>query len=209
MKEIYDKWTLKICLAFAIPLLVIVYKKMPELSGAEGNLLIFLIVIAFIFSLLLLYVLVSLVLYGFVLLGRFLSRLTFLLRRETKKNTKKIFSFTDFQKLSLSVSVVSLILLGISIWAIVEREDLDGGFYVFLRILVFGTLTCLCFERLSIWWKTLLILDAILFNPFIQIHLDDSEPWIIFDIITFFLVTISWIILFRKMKVKDAPVETR
>lgn len=200
---------LRICIAFAIPLSVLIYKYMPVLSGKEGNLLIFLCVIAFVFCILSLYLLTSLVLYAFVLIGRFLSCMIDSFSSTTTKSFKRISSFTDFQKVSFSASIVSVVLLGISLWAIEEHETLGNGYYVFLRIVMFGAMVCLCFEKLSIWWKVILILNAILFNPVIQIHLDDIDAWMCFDVIAILLIFISWIVLFRKAKVEEKNIEIK
>jgi hypothetical protein len=74
---------------------------------------------------------------------------------------------------------------------------------------MFGAMVCLCFEKLSIWWKVILILNAILFNPVIQIHLDDIDAWMCFDVIAILLIFISWIVLFRKAKVEEKNIEIK
>jgi FtsH-binding integral membrane protein len=100
-------------------------------------------------------------------------------------------------------------MLSISLWAIGENKDLSKGFFIFQKILIFGSIVAMCFEDFYIWWKVLLILDAVLFNPIIQIHLEDRDSWMIFDITTIVFLLVSWIVLFRKIKVKNGTPSTR
>ena len=113
-----------------------------------------------------------------------------------------LLNLSDFQKISFSSSIVSCVLLGISIWTIVDREKLGSEYFIFLRIVVCCAMVFLCFERLSAWWKTFLILTAILFNPFIQIRLDEGDTLMFFDITTISLFLFSWISLLRKANTK-------
>ena len=122
---------------------------------------------------------------------------------------KRAKEFSNFQKYSFCFSFVSIIMLSISLWAIGENKDLSKGFFIFQKILVFGSIVAMCFEDFYIWWKVLLILDAVLFNPLIQIHLEERDSWMIFDITTIVFLFVSWIVLFRKIKVKNGTPSTR
>ncbi len=112
----------------------------------------------------------------------------------------KIFSgiknLTVPQKYFFCFSLISLLLLILSLIA-----RFDYGFYVFLRIVVFCALAGLCLEKNPMWLKFSLLLLAILYNPIIQIHLQDRYVWAFFNVVTIPALLVPWIVLIcRKSK---------
>ena len=208
MKKYYNEMALRTAIVLEIPFMAILYKTIPEHKTDDISFILLYCFFCFIFSSLLTYFVVFLVFLFLKAIGKVLSHSFDAASAVAVNSSKKISHLSDFQKIALGLSFVSLVFLGISIWAIVDSEEIGNGFYVFLRIILFGSLICLCFERFSVWWKVILILDAIVFNPFIQIHLGDRDSWLVFDIISLFVMVLSWFILFWKKKVNNSPSQT-
>ena len=98
----------------------------------------------------------------------------------------------DYQKASLFASSVSVLLLLIAIITTVDNWHVSYGFYVFLRLIVCGSMVALCFEKIPVWLKYTLGLQAILYNPIIRVHLGDREIWMWFNIIAIPFFFVAW-----------------
>lgn len=64
--------------------------------------------------------------------------------------------------------------------------DLPYGYYQFLRIFIFGVSVYAahkCYLNNKIKWMWVFGVIAVIFNPFLRIHLD-KETWQIIDIVT-------------------------
>ena len=105
----------------------------------------------------------------------------------------------DFQKASLFASSVSVLLLLIAIVATVDDWRVSYGFYTFLRLIVCASMVALCFEKIPIWLKCTLGLQAILYNPIIRVHLGDRETWMWFNIIAIPFFFVAWWNVFRTL----------
>lgn len=119
--------------------------------------------------------------------------------------------FSDIQKYTFILSVVSLLLLLFSFFEFAEAK----GYFVFLRIIICGTMILLCCEKtFQIPWKCILILNAVLYNPVFNIietqkngysyYRDrsysyfDSSGWNIFNVITIALLIAAWVYFLKK-----------
>lgn len=73
------------------------------------------------------------------------------------------------------------------------------GYYVFLRIVTFGALIGLMLEKFPTWFKFILLLFAILYNPVIVIHLGDAELWALFNLLTLPLLIVPWALILKRL----------
>lgn len=105
------------------------------------------------------------------------------------------------QMIFVLFSILSLILLGI---VMAGKYDFS---YVFLRIIVSISMIGFLLDKFPIWYKFLIGINLILYNPIIQIHLDDEDDWMIFNWITFILIMLSIIIISVKV-VKNKKVNS-
>ena len=119
-----------------------------------------------------------------------------------KETIKKL---TDIQKYSLILSAISLLLLLFSFFEFVELK----GYFMFLRIITCGTMILLCCEKtFPIPWKCIMILSAVLYNPFFNIidsqrdvysyrterhyTVFESSGWFLFNVVTIVLLVAAW-----------------
>ncbi len=105
----------------------------------------------------------------------------------------KMGKLADHQKIFLGLAAVSVVMLVIALC-----DNSQAGFYIFLRIVTSAALVGLLIEKLSIWLKFILLLLLILYNPIIQVHLDNRSDWEFFNLITIPLLIVPWIILLRR-----------
>ena len=126
----------------------------------------------------------------------------------TKEIIKKL---TEPQKYSLILSAISILLLLLSFFEFTELK----GYFMFLRIITCGTMILLCSEKTyPIPWKCIMILSAVLYNPFFNIidtqrevysyrreryySIFDSSGWFIFNTATILLLIVAWAYFFKK-----------
>lgn len=100
--------------------------------------------------------------------------------------------FTDFQKTIFYFSSLSVVILSLSIFV-----EFPYGFYAFIRLITFGTICLLMFDKRNEFFRFLLVVLAILYNPIIPIHLEDRVDW---SLINFFF-TIPLIIVAETLSV--------
>lgn len=103
---------------------------------------------------------------------------------------------TNIDKFLIYWTVFALILLAISIFVGIagnrfDYDDVEYGFYIFLRIVVFSTFIMqVGLSKSPLGWL-LLGIGAILFNPFIRISMS-QELWIIFDVVAMGVILFSF-----------------
>ena len=123
----------------------------------------------------------------------------------------------EFQKASLFASIVAVVLLLVAIIATLAEWKISYGFYVFLRLIVCGSMVALCFDSIiPNWLKYMLGLQALLYNPVIRIHLGDREVWMGFNVVAIAFYLVAWALFFIlssqkriKNEADDGPTKTR
>lgn len=109
---------------------------------------------------------------------------------------KKAFSFlSNFQKIAFFMSLTSVLLLSVPVWG---YDELEYGFYIFLRWVVCLALAGKLKEKFPPWFKFILVLAAILYNPVAPIRLGESGEWFFVNCITVPLIVASEIIVMRR-----------
>ena len=98
----------------------------------------------------------------------------------------------EIQKMSLFASSVSVLLLLIAIFGTINDWHIAYGFFIFLRLVVCVSMVALCFEKIPLWLKYALGLQAVLYNPIIRVHLGDREVWMWFNIIAIPFFVAAW-----------------
>ena len=108
---------------------------------------------------------------------------------------------SDCQKIFLGLAIVSILLMVLAFLKVVfdHGEGFPNGYYVFLRIVTFGSLIGLMLEKFPTWAKFIFILLAILYNPVIQIHLGDSGIWALFNMVTIPVLIVPWIVIMKRL----------
>ena len=107
---------------------------------------------------------------------------------------------SDRQKIFLGLTFTSLVLLVCAIINSFEsRHGFPNGYYVFLRIVTFGSLIGLMLEKFPTWAKFIFILLAILYNPVIQIHIGERETWALFNMLTVPVLIVPWIVIMKRL----------
>lgn len=89
--------------------------------------------------------------------------------------------FTDFQKTIFYFSVMTVVVLTLFIFV----KFLDE-FFTFIRLITFGTICLLMFDKRNEFFRFLLIVSAILYNPIIPIHLKYCSNWNVVNV--FFVI---------------------
>lgn len=109
---------------------------------------------------------------------------------------------TERQKLSLCFLVLSVIMLVLAIIAAFDR-GFDGWYYVFLRFVTCAALAGLVLEKLAIWFKFVLLLLVILYNPIVPVHLEHRENWTLANFITIILLCCGAIAAYRRLRKRE------
>ena len=112
--------------------------------------------------------------------------------RETK------IQLTERQKIFRCFLILDIIMLALAIIGY-----FDGWYYVFLRFVTCVTLAGFVLEKLSTWFKFILLLLVILYNPIVPVHLGDRGIWIIINLITMILLCCGAVAVYRKLKKQE------
>lgn len=94
----------------------------------------------------------------------------------------------------VSFAIPRIVAAGLLFWALAEHPY---GYYTFLRWMVFGTAAyCVfqAFERNHEIWLYIFGVIAVLFNPFIPIHLT-RQIWAPIDVVTALLFLVSIVLI--------------
>lgn len=97
--------------------------------------------------------------------------------------------FTDFQKTMFCFSFFSVIVLFLAVFF-----DFAYGFYTFLRLIVCVSICMLIADMRNVYFRFVLIVVAILYNPIAPIHLGDRDIWIVINLLTIPLIVAAEIL---------------
>lgn len=109
-------------------------------------------------------------------------------------------NLSDRQKICLGMSAAAVVLLFMAI-----SSRWESGFYIFLRWVVCLALVGKLFEKFPAWFKFILIVGAIVYNPIAPIHLGDRDPWFVVNWITIPLVIAAEVVTIRKALKNGTP----
>ena len=117
-------------------------------------------------------------------------------------NMARIKNLSQIQKTFIIFSLISVILL------ILVLCDIYGFSYVFLRIVISISMIGFLLEKFPFWYKIILGLNLILYNPIAIINMDSKRDWIPFNWITLLLIIISLIIFAVKLFKTEPPANS-
>ncbi len=105
---------------------------------------------------------------------------------------------TERQKIFRCFLILDIIMLALAIIGC-----FDGWYYVFLRFVTCVTLAGFVLEKLSTWFKFILLLLVILYNPIVPVHLGDRGIWVLINLITMILLCCGAVAVYRKLKKQE------
>ena len=106
--------------------------------------------------------------------------------------------FSERQKIFSCFLILDIIMLVLAIIGC-----FDGWYYVFLRFVTCVTLAGFVLEKLSTWFKFILLLLVILYNPIVPVYLGDRVIWIIINLITMILLCCGAVAVYRKLNKQE------
>ena len=114
------------------------------------------------------------------------------------KGLKKILpilknKLADRQKICLGMSAAAVVLLFMAI-----SSRWGSGFYIFLRWVVCLALVGKLLEKFPAWFKFILIVGAIIYNPIAPIHIGNRNDWLRINWITLPIIVSAEIITIKK-----------
>lgn len=115
---------------------------------------------------------------------------------------KNKIQLTERQKIFRCFLILDIIMLALAIIAAFDR-GFDAWYYVFLRFVTCVTLAGFVLEKLSTWFKFILLLLVILYNPIVPVHLGDREIWVLINLITMILLCCGAVAVHRQLKKQE------
>ena len=112
------------------------------------------------------------------------------------KNNK----LSDRQKICCGMSLAAVVILFMAI-----SSRWESGFYIFLRWVVCLALAGKLFEKFPAWFKFILIVGAIVYNPIAPIHLGDRDDWLLINWITLPIIVSAEVITLKKFSKNGTP----
>lgn len=109
-------------------------------------------------------------------------------------------NFSDRQKICFGMSLAAVVILFMAI-----SSRWGNGFYIFLRWVVCLALAGKLFEKFPAWFKFILIVGAIIYNPIAPIHLGDRDDWLPINWITLPIIVSAEVITLKKTSKNGTP----
>ena len=106
---------------------------------------------------------------------------------------------TERQKIFRCFLILDIIMLALAIIAAFDR-GFDAWYYVCLRFVTCVALAGFVLEKLSTWFKFILLLLVILYNPVVPVHLGDRGIWVLINLITIILLCCGAVAVHRQLK---------
>lgn len=111
---------------------------------------------------------------------------------------KNKIQLTERQKIFRCFLILDIIMLALAI-----IRYFDGWYYVFLRFVTCVALAGFVLEKLSTWFKFILLLLVILYNPIVPVHLGDRGIWVLINLITIVLLCCGAVAVHRQLKKQE------
>ena len=110
--------------------------------------------------------------------------------------------FSERQKIFRCFLILDIIMLALAIIAAFDR-GFDVWYYVFLRFVTCVALAGFVLEKLSTWFKFILLLLVILYNPVVPVHLGEREIWVLINLITIILLCCGAVAVHRQLNKQE------